>query len=111
MGVTETAEEGGRGMIKILGSNVSNERPAASEQRYDDANFIATGLRDVGHDLDTLLDAVKSRVDARQGDTWLEMAEILVQNALGDVERLIVRTDALAEHLSLDDRTDEEPQP
>ena len=86
-------------MIKILGSNVSNERSAASEQWYDDANFIATGLRDVGHDLDALLDAVKSRLAAREGDAWLEMAEILVQNALGDVERLIVRTDALAEHL------------
>jgi hypothetical protein len=98
-------------MIKIPGSNLSNERSAASEQWYDDANFIATGLRDVGHDLDTLLDAVKSRVDLRQDNAWLQMAEILVQNALGDVERLIVRTDALAEHLSINDRVNSEPQP
>jgi hypothetical protein len=69
VGAAETPEEGGRGMIKIPGSNVSNERS-------NDANFIATGLRDVGHDLDTLLDAVKSRVSACPDDTWLQMAEI-----------------------------------
>jgi hypothetical protein len=97
-------------MIKIPGSNVFNERSAASDQWHDDTNFIATGLRDVGHDLDTLLDAVKSRVGARQDNAWLQMAEILVQNTLGDVERLIVRADALAEHLSLDDQTGAEPE-
>ena len=92
-------------MIKIAGSNVSDERSATLERWHDGANSIATGLRDSCDELDTMLDEVKGLVDALQGDAELEMAAIMIQNSLDDLERLIVRADAIAEHLSFYDRT------
>jgi hypothetical protein len=95
-------------MSKILCPSGSNTQSVMSEQSCDATNSVATGLRDVGHDLETLLDAVKSQMDAHRGDARLQMIEICVRNVLCEVERLIVCAEALTERLGLHNKADEE---